>query len=107
MTTGLNKKSEKILKDLEQEVGPTTIGRLLRHYRDSLELTQPEMGKKLGITKQHICDLEKGRRLISVEMAAKIAKRLKEPVDYWVSIALQDQIRKAKLKLRVRVEKAG
>ncbi|MCJ8276625.1 MAG: helix-turn-helix transcriptional regulator [Bdellovibrionales bacterium] len=107
MTTELNKKSEALIDALKQEVGPTTIARLLKHYRDSFELTQSDMGKKLGITKQHVCDLEKGRRLISVEMASKIAKKLKEPIDYWVSVSLQDQVNKAKLKLKVSVEKAG
>ena len=67
------------VSDLEKEFGPLTFGNSLEAYRLSEELTQKQFAKKLGITAQSLCDLEKGRRIPSVERAAKIAKKLNEP----------------------------
>ncbi len=103
MITGSNKKSKDLLKKLKKEVGPVSFGDLLLYYRESMELTQVELGKKLGFSRQFICDLEKGRRLVSVEMASQVAKSIKEPIAYWVEVALQDQVRKANLDLEVHV----
>jgi DNA-binding XRE family transcriptional regulator len=49
-------------------------GEALRHYREMHSLTQSQIGEKLGgIPRQHISNMEKGRRAISVDMAKKLA----------------------------------
>src|SRR3954468_5498341 len=70
--------------DLEKEFGPLTFGNTLESYRLAEEKSQKDFAKKLGITPQSLCDLEKGRRVPSIERAAKIAKKLGEPVETWV-----------------------
>jgi len=43
-------------------------------YRKNNELTQIELGEKLGIPKQHVSNMERGTRNISLNMAKKLAK---------------------------------
>ena len=55
-----------------------TPGKVLRIYRENANLTQNELGERIGITsRQYISDLENGRRGISKELAKKISTVLK------------------------------
>jgi len=91
MTTKSN--TRKYLEELRG--GPLSFGAVLRSSRLCDEMTQEQYAKKIGISKQFLCDLEKGRRLVSVEQAAKFAKKLGYSVKQYIRYALQDQVRKA------------
>lgn len=39
-------------------------------------MTQEVMAKKLGVSKSHLCDIEKGRKRVSVERAYNFALSL-------------------------------
>lgn len=88
-------------KFLERELGPVSFGGFLRAARASRDLSQTEMAKFLGIAKSTLCDIEKGRHLVSPQLAAKIAKKCKLSVIVAVEAAIQDQLRKAKLGYKV------
>lgn len=90
-------------KNLEKDYGTLSFADLLIMQREDEALTQVDMAKKLGISKQKLCDFEKGRRLPSTKMAASWAKKLKHPQEIWVQIVLQDQLRKDNLKMKVSV----
>ena len=52
----------------------TTPGEVVKIYRENLNLTQEQLGKKLGkFTRQNISDIELGRRSISKEVAKKLS----------------------------------
>lgn len=89
------------LKNLEKDYGPLTFADLLKLQRKDKGLTQTEMAYILGISKQKLCDFEKGRRFPSIKMAAKWAKKWKHPQDIWIQVVLQDQLRRNKLKLKI------
>ena len=91
------------LKNLEKDYGPLTLADLLMIYREDREMTQIQMADKLRISKQKLCDFEKGRRLPSVKMVAKWAKKLKHPQAVWIQVVLQDQLRRDNLKLKVSI----
>jgi transcriptional regulator with XRE-family HTH domain len=78
---------------LEKEFGTLTFARLLESYRLGEESSQKHFAKFLGISQQSLCDLEKGRKIPSPDRAARIAKKLKEPSDFWIKLALQDMLR--------------
>lgn len=101
----MNTKKHYTVTDLEKEFGPLTFGNTLESYRLGEEKSQKDFAKKLGITPQSLCDLEKGRRIPSVERAAKIAKKLGEPIETWITLALSDMMKAAHLELRVEVKK--
>ncbi len=91
------------IKELENEFGPLTFGNALESFRLGKGMSQKEFARFLSITPQSLCDLEKSRRIPSPGRTAKIAKKLKEPIAFWVQLSFQDAIRKEDLKLKVSV----
>jgi transcriptional regulator with XRE-family HTH domain len=101
----MNTKKHYTLKDIEKDYGPFTFGETLEAYRLADEISLKDFSKKLGMSSQSLCDLEKGRRIPSVERVAKIAKKLHEPVEGWLSLALADMVRSVNANLTVEVKK--
>ena len=91
------------LKNLEKDYGPLTFADLLLIQREDKDWTQTKMAAKLKISKQKLCDFEKGRRLPSVKTVAEWAKKMKQPQEVWVQLVLQDQLRRSKLNLKISV----
>ena len=92
------------IKDLEKRLGPLTFAMFLRSWRQCDEYSQIEFAKKLGISKANLCDIEKGRKHVSPERAARIARILDLPENFLVQIALQDVLRDAKLNFKVEIK---
>jgi transcriptional regulator with XRE-family HTH domain len=86
--------------------GPLTFGMAVESLRMRDELSQVAFAKKIGISRQYLCDVEKGRRLVSPEQAARFAKAFGHPPNVLVQLALQDSVRESGLKLKVTVEAA-
>lgn len=86
--------------------GPLTLGMALESLRRGEELSQTEFARKLGLSSQKLCDIEKGRRQVSPERAAQFARQLGHPIEVFVRLALQDQVNEGGLKLKVSVEVA-
>ena len=91
---------------LERLVGPLTFGRMMESIRLCDELSQAAMARTLGISRQHLCDIEKGRRQVSAERAAQFASILGYSQHVFVALALDDQLRNAGLKMKVKIEAA-
>ena len=105
MTT---KKKSETLKFLEELAGrPLTLGGLLESIRLSEEMSQAAFAKKLGISSSHLCDIEKGRKVVSPERAARFAKVLGRSREQFVRLSLQEMVDEAGLKMRVEVVKAA
>lgn len=100
------KKKSDAMKFLEGLVGELTLGGLIEAMRQAEETSQVEFAKKLGISKQHLCDIEKGRKFVSPERAAKFARILGHSERSFVALALQDIVNQGGLKLKVNVEAA-
>jgi transcriptional regulator with XRE-family HTH domain len=100
-------KKSSAMKTLERIAGgPLTLGRAIESLRKSEELSQEECGRKLGISKSHLCDVEKGRKTVSAERAARWAHILGYPESVLVRLALQGELDAAGLKYRVEIEAA-
>ena len=61
----------------KEAVAKEPPGSNLRFYRKLVGMTQKELAEKLGVTKQHISDMENGRRAISKKTAKELAKLFK------------------------------
>lgn len=81
--------------------GPLTFGRLVQSVRLADEITQADLAKKMKISKAHLCDIEKGRRLVSPERAALFAKVMGYSIEQFVATAIEDQLRQAGLRFSV------
>ncbi len=86
--------------------GPLTFGQLVESHRLCDEISQAELARRLGISRSLLCDIEKGRKLVSPERASQIARCLGYSVNVFVATSLEDQLRRAGLKMRVKVEAA-
>ena len=86
--------------------GPLTFGRMIESFRKCDELTQEQLAHKMGISKAHLCDIEKGRRMVSPERAAKFAKVMGYLMEQFVAVAIEDQLRKAGLPMKVLLKAA-
>lgn len=86
--------------------GPLTFGMAVEALRLRDGLSQTSFAKKIGISRQYLCDVEKGRRLVSPEQAARFAKAFGHPTSVLVQLALQDSVRESGLNLKVRVDAA-
>lgn len=98
------KDAEAIL--LESLDTPLNFGEMLRAIREADEITQIALSKKLETSRQDISDIERGRKFVSPERAAKIAKALGYSPEQFVAQVLQDQLDRGKLGLRVKIEAA-
>ena len=106
MSTKKQPKAYFSVADLEKEFGPCSVGRVLKAFREADEVPQAEFARRLGISRANLCDIEKGRKVVSFERAAKFAKVLGIPAELLVQYAIEEQFRAAKLKLKVAVHAA-
>lgn len=90
-------------RELEKLDGPLTFARFLLGERTRAGLSQEAAGRKLGISRQMVCDIEKERQTVSVELAAKIAKALHVSPTTAIETCLQDQLRRARMNFTVKV----
>jgi len=58
---------------------PSKLGKLIRHYRLKLKLSQETLAEKSDIHRTYVSDIELGKVEISVTVASRIAKALKVP----------------------------
>jgi transcriptional regulator with XRE-family HTH domain len=102
------KRKIKAIKDSEAALqrltgGPLNIGRALSALRLSDEVSQAEFARRLKIPRQHLNDIEKGRRSVSLEKAVSFAKALGQPEVVFIQLALQSMVDDAGLRVRVHI----
>lgn len=77
---------------LRTHLGPVSFGEMLYSFRLTTEYSQVEMAHILGISKQELCNIEKGRKVLSVDRAKSFALALGMPPRTFAKYALQDQL---------------
>jgi len=94
------------MKFFESIDGRVTLGGMLWSLRACDEISQSEFARRLGVSRSHLCDVEKGRKVVSPERAVAWAKILGFPPTVFVKLALQEQLDRAGVKMHVEVEAA-
>jgi len=110
MTTKLPKKQKKTDATLFLEKiagGPLTFGRLLHSIRMGEDLNLVDFAKTLGISKAHLCDIEKNRRIVSPSRAWKWAKKLGHSPEQFIELALQSALERDGLHFQVKLISAA
>lgn len=101
------KKKSSAIKELDKIRKASLVFKdLLHSVRTTEEISQVELAKKAGTSKAKICDFEKGRRIPTLELAAKLAKALGHSEALFVAKIIEEQLQEANLKLKVKVEAA-
>lgn len=101
------KNNMKAKSEIRKVTGHISFGEMIHSYRIAQELTQVDMAELLNISKQELCNIEKGRKLVSVERAVSFAKSLKFSTKAFAKYALQDQLTKAGLKGEVIIQEVA
>ena len=60
----------------------TVLKNRVKELRARLDLRQSDLAREIGVTRQTILAIEKGRLNPSINIALKTARVLREPVDY-------------------------
>jgi transcriptional regulator with XRE-family HTH domain len=102
----MSTKSKYGRESLEKKLGAMTFAGFLSSWRESLGMTQAAFAKKLGISAANLCDIEKGRQLVSPKKAAEIAKKIGYSDTVLVELVINEQLALEGLKMRVRTEVA-
>ena len=97
-------RKSKAVRTLERAIGgPLTFGGMLTAIRLGEELSLSAFAAQLGVSRHHLCDVERGRRLVSPERAAAWADKLGYNVEQFVQLALQASLDAANVPLSVTV----
>lgn len=102
MTTKTKSAARKFMEEVTG--GPLTLSGLLYAIRVGEEMSQAEFALRLGVSKSHICDIEKGRKHVSPMRAMQFAKILKYSEEQFVRLALQDIVDQLNRKQHWQVE---
>ena len=101
----MNTKIKYGTKHLEQDIGSTTFGSLLKNCRETEEMSQKDFAHLLKITPQRLNDFEKERRLPDIESAVKFARVLNDSEAFFIQILFQNYLNKENIKLQVKIIK--
>ncbi|RFU69440.1 XRE family transcriptional regulator [Peribacillus saganii] len=66
------------------------IGKVIMRRRKELHLTQEDLGKKLGVSKSYICQLESGFRQLSIDKLESVGKVL--DIDIFEYVQLENDL---------------
>ena len=100
-----DKITKKTLKNIEKITGgELTLGKFLCSIRECDEMSQTDFANKLGISKQHLCDLEHDRKSVSPQLAAHYAEKLGYSKEQFIQLALQNIVDREGLKVHIEVE---
>ncbi len=91
------------LSFMEELVGPTTIGMLLRAYRTRNDLSQKELGKIINQTVSYVSDLERDKKPISLAQVKEIAQRLGESVGLFAKVWIKQELAEANINADVEI----
>ena len=98
----MSTKAKKYLEKLNK--GSLTLGQLINSIRLSENYSQVRFAEVLGISKSHLCDIEKGRKSISPQKAAEYADILGYSPVQFIKLAIQDDLTKSGLKYKVDIK---
>jgi len=104
MRTSTKSKTTRFLERLAG--GPLTLGRLVAAIRLGEQTSLTEFAETLGISRSHLCDIEKGRKPVSAAKAAEMARTLGYDEKQFIQLAMQDSLRRAGLHYGVKIEAA-
>lgn len=103
----MSTKKSKAIKYIEQiRKKRLSFGEMIESLRISDGLSQVELAKKLNISRAHLCDLEKGRRSITVSRAIALANALGYSKKQFVAKAFEEIAHEAGMKIKITIEVA-
>jgi transcriptional regulator with XRE-family HTH domain len=101
----ITKNTQESIRHLEIVMGEKlTLGSFILAIRQGEELSQVAFAKLLGISRQVLCDIEHGRRVISPKKAAEYAGLLGYSKKQFIRLCLQDLLNREGFSLTVDIQ---
>ncbi len=97
-----NKETFNFLESLTHE--KLSIADFIKTIRECEEESQVEFAKRLGITRQRLCDIEHARSHISPKLASEFAEKLGYSESQFVRLALQDILKRDHLDYIIKLQ---
>jgi transcriptional regulator with XRE-family HTH domain len=91
-SVSMSDESITFLENLTQK--KMTLGNFLWSIRECEEMSQSSFASVLGVSRQYLCDIERGRRIVSPKSAADFATKLGYSAMQFVRLAVQDELDK-------------
>jgi plasmid maintenance system antidote protein VapI len=100
----LRESTRRLLESLNGR--PLTFGQLLSAIREADEQSLAQFASRLGISRQHLFQIESGQKRVSPERAVRFARVLGHSEVRFVQLALQGLVDDAGVSARVEVKVA-
>ena len=84
-----------------------SFGGLVRSLRLSDGITQVELAKRVGVSKQFLSDVEYNRKDVGISFAKKISEALEYSIEPLIELLIRDQLRRQHLNYTVELKKAS
>lgn len=91
-------------KDVWDEM---TFGGLVHSLRLSDEITQVELAKRMGVSKQFLSDVEHNRKDVGIAFAKKVSEALGYSLEPLIELLIRDQLRRQHLDYIVELKHAS
>lgn len=80
---------------LAKTLAQTTFGSLVRSMRENDEITQADLARRLGVSRQFLNSVEMGRSQVGLDFAKRVADALGYFPEPFAEILIREQLRKA------------
>lgn len=106
MSTKTNKSVDALqaTKDIWNQM---TFGGLIRTLRISDDISQVELAKKMGVSKQFLSDVEHNRKDVGIAFAKKVASALDYSIEPLLELLIKQQLKRQRLNYIVEIKKAS
>jgi transcriptional regulator with XRE-family HTH domain len=84
-----------------------TFGSLVRSLRVSDAVTQVDLAKKIGVSKQFLSDVEHNRKDVGIAFAKKVSDALGYSIEPLIELLIRDQLRRQHLNYIVEIKHAS
>jgi transcriptional regulator with XRE-family HTH domain len=91
-------------KDIWSEM---TFGGLVHSLRLSDDITQDELAKRVGVSKQFLSDVEHNRKDVGIAFAKKMSDALGYSIEPLIELLIRDQLRRQHLDYIVELKHAS
>ena len=80
------------MKNKNIKFKPVHPGEILQDALDAAGISQVALAKHIGVSQSKINDICKGRRGLSVEMSARLARAFNQSTEFWYNLQKQYEI---------------
>lgn len=94
-------KSDKSIEQIDKIFGYVTFGRMIQALRKCDEVSQVQLAKKMKMSRAMLCDIEKGRRKVSLIKAKQFARVMGYSEDVFALHVLEDMAHEAGYKVKI------